>query len=252
MRAQFLEALVQQMGCDPALLGESGVTVKGHPDRAENHVTAGYIVGSHFVITCDPAVETSLVAATADMAPTFDAWAELAAKLDGELLGTGRMQLLDSHDLDPHPAPPGYTVQSLHRDDPADYARIERLVEAGSEDDLDDAEIELDDLDEIIVCALDGDGEIAAFSSGRPFDLVPRFGDIGVMTREDSRKLGLGRAAVAALCPRLIAANLEPLYRCDQDNEGSISLSASLGFTPVTNLVAYRFPTDEADAQAST
>ena len=88
---------------------------------------------------------------------------------------------------------------------------------------------------------LDDNGQIASYGCGRPFDMANTFADIGVLTRADCRGKGLGAAVVAAVCPRLMRAGLEPLYRCDEDNVGSVRLSASMGFTPATTVTAFRF-----------
>lgn len=235
--------MAASMRCDRAVIHQSGVTVMGHPDRAENHVTAGYELGEHFIVTCDPAVETRLRDATTGMPPTLTAWRECAVDAGGKFLGSGRMQLQAPPPTEAR-LPDGFSLRSLDRDHSDDFALIERLVESSDADDLDDAEIELDNLDAIIEVVVDGDGEIAAFSSGRPFEMAAKFGDIGIMTRPEHRGRGVGSAAVAALCHRLRAAGLEPLYRCDEDNAGSVKLSAVLGFEPVTRLVAYCFPVD--------
>lgn len=119
---------------------------------------------------------------------------------------------------------------------------LERLVAISSEDDLDEAEIELDNLDEHMNAVVDDDGQIASLASSRPFHMAPAFGDIGIMTRADCRSQGLGSAAVATLCTRLIQDGIAPVYRCDEDNTGSVELSRGLHFAPVAMLSAYRFP----------
>lgn len=239
---RFERALLDHMGFDHGLLGTAGVSVAGHPGRAESRVTVAYLIGEHVFITCDPAVEDMLTAATAAMAPTHEAWTELAPELGGDYLGVGRQQLLTTHDLPDSSLPAGMTIRSLSRDDPSDLALLARLVEISSEDDLDEAELEMDNLDEHMDAVLDADGQIASLASSRPFDMAPAFGDIGILTRTDSRSLGLGSAAVSALCRRLVQADIEPLYRCDEDNIGSVELSRGLLFAPVAMVKAYRFP----------
>ena len=241
MRDELLTALAGAMGLDPTLLGRPGVSVLPDPGRAENQVTAGYQLDQRFVVTCDPAAEALLIDATADMAPTLAAWEQVAAAAGGELLGTGRMQVLTGALEPTDQLPSGYAFRSLSRSDDDDLALIARLIEAADEDDLDAAEIEIDDLDETIEVIVDAAGEIASYSAGRPFDMAEQFGDIGIMTMPAHRGIGLGSILVAALCPRLRQAGLEPLYRCDEDNTGSVKLSAGLGFEIVTQLSAYRF-----------
>ena len=230
------------MKASPDLLSQVGVSVIGDPSRAESHVTAGYVMGEHFVVTCDPAVEDMLLRATRDMAPTFDAWQHVAASAGGELLGGGRMQLLGPA-LPTVPAlPDGFTFRRLDKTNDDDLKLIAQLIERSDEDDLDEAEIEIDNLDDIIDVVLDTNDEIASYSSAIPFEMAMNYGDIGIMTRPEYRGRGLGSIAVAAMCARLRENGLEPLYRCDEDNVGSIKVSAGLGFEIATQLVAYRFP----------
>jgi GNAT superfamily N-acetyltransferase len=234
--------MLRSMNAAENLLDRPGVTVVGHPDRAESHVSAGYVIGSHFVVTCDPAAETMLRQTTQGMEPTFAGWEQVAASAGGELLGSGRMQLLGSELPPIEVLPDGYSFRRLDRDNPDDLQLIRQLIERSDEDDLDEAEIELDDLDERIDVIVDSNGDIASYSAARPFDMAPEYADIGIMTRPEYRGIGLGSIAVAALSERLRNDGLEPLYRCDEDNVGSIKLSGGLGFEIATQLVAYRFP----------
>jgi len=228
------------MGCDPDLIDTPGVSVAGTETRAESHVTAGYLVGSHFYVTCDPAVEAQLRSATADMEPSLDAWFAIGHELGGQLLGSGLMHVPGASGL-AHVAPlaDAYELRSL--DHEADRGLVERFVERNTEYDLDQAEVELDNLDDLIEITIGADAEIASWSSCHQFDMAETFGDIGVLTHPDHRDRGLGRAAVAAICARMTAAGLSPLYRCDVENTGSAALAASLGFDLATHLTAFRF-----------
>lgn len=229
------------MRCDPALIDQVGVTVMGAPSRAENRVTAGYSLGDHLVITCDPAAEAMLRDAAAGAEPTLTGWRDLAQSLSGELLGAGRMQLLaDTGPVAPSVAE-GYTLRIERSDDPEVLALLERFVEVSDDQELDDAEIYLEELDEIVHLVIGPDGHIAAYASGHPFAMAPAYSDIGVLTHADHRGKGLGAAAVRSLSNQLLADGIEPLYRCDEGNAGSVRLSGSIGFVPATRLVAYRF-----------
>lgn len=239
--ADFLQALMRSMNADPDLLTQSGVSVIGHARRAESHVTAGYVMGEHFVVTCDPAVENMLSEAASDMEPTLEAWKKVAAAAGGELLGSGRMQLLPGELPAVAALPEGFSFRRLDKQNVEHVELIAQLIERSDEDDLDEAEIEIDNLDDIIDVVLDANDEIASYSSALPFDLATNYGDIGIMTRPEYRGRGLGSIAVAAMCARLKSDGLEPLYRCDEDNVGSIKVSAGLGFQIATQLVGYRF-----------
>jgi len=88
---------------------------------------------------------------------------------------------------------------------------------------------------------LDTSGDIVTYSSAHPFEMAAGYGDIGILTRPEYQGQGLGSLAVAAICERLEHEGLEPLYRCEEDNVGSIKVSVGLGFEIATQLVAYRF-----------
>ena len=202
----------------------------------------GYLLGEHVLVTCDPAVESMLSAAVVGMEPNLDAWKHVAAENSGELLGAGRMQLLVDPNVKSPGLPAGFEHRTLENDDPEAIALIAALIDVSSEDDLDEAELDIDDLDKTMDVVIGPTGEVAAYASARSFEMAHTHGDIGVITREDHRGLGLGVAVVALLSARLFTEGIEPLYRCGEENNGSMRLSASLGFEPATRLVAYRFP----------
>ena len=89
--------------------------------------------------------------------------------------------------------------------------------------------------------ALAADGAPAAYASSRPWDEVERFGDIGVLVDPGYRRLGLGAAVVTEMSRWLMEDGVDPLYRRNDDNTGSVRLSLGLGFVPATHLVAVRF-----------
>ncbi len=239
----FCQTLLASMGVDPTLVDLSGVTVAGDPERSESHVTAGYRLGAHFVVTCDPAVEEMLHDATSgsNMEPTLDGFRAVADRVGGEFLGASRMQLRETAVQSRAELPAGYSYRALDKTNDHDLELISALIEESDDDELDDAEIELDNLDDVIEAVLAPSGEIAAFASCRPFTLAPSFGDIGVITHHQHRRAQLGQAVVASLGLRQASLGIEPLYRCDEENTASVGLSAKLGFRPVTQLLGYRF-----------
>ncbi len=246
-RTAFVDTILTSLHCAPTLAGIAGTTVSPDPERAKNNVTAGYQLGQHLVISCDPAAEAMLRRATATIEPSLAGWMSCAEQLQASLLGGARMALRDPQSpratLTSAPLPDGYSARSLAPANPADRDLIADLIQASADDDLEEAELALDDLDPIIEAILDQTGSIASYASARPFELAPEYGDIAVITAPQFRHRGLGAASVTHLCDRLSREGLEPLYRCDDHNEGSIALSLRLGFTPATQLVAYRFDT---------
>lgn len=58
----------------------------------------------------------------------------------------------------------------------------------------------------------------------------PRFGEIAVNTRPQSRRQGWGRSVVAAMSGYLIENGRTPLYVVSEENDASIALAESVGF----------------------
>jgi len=59
----------------------------------------------------------------------------------------------------------------------------------------------------------------------------PQFGEIAVSTRAQFRRQGWGRSVVAALSQHLLDSGRTPLYVVADDNEASIQLAQSVGYT---------------------
>ncbi len=241
VRRRFLEGITRAMGCGPGVLDRVGTTVCPGEERAGTGIVLAYHVGLHTVLWCDPAFAERLKPLESDTEALSDAdfrsWArDVGGAIGGQAVmktrGATHVELLEK---------PGV----LHHFDwtkASDLALVRELIDDADVDDLDEAELALDELDELAVGLLDDQGRVAAFASSRPFGYGQSFGDIGVMTRADVRGGGWGRAAVAGLMDEvLVPAGFEPLYRCDPANHGSDRLSDALGFEPVLTLTAVEF-----------
>lgn len=240
-RADFLRALLTSLRCSEGLGTRPGITIRSDPARSESQTTAGYRIGEHLVVSCQPEIESMLQASCTDIEPTLAAWQARAEKLGATRIGGARMATLDDGALPDWSPRSGISIVRLDPTTKQDLARICALIESSTPDDLDEAELDLNDLDSLIYAAIDTTGRIASYASARPSAMAPNFGDIAVLTADDYRGLGLGAAAVAQLCVAMSNESLVPLYRCDDDNLASIGLSLKLGFSPATRLVAYRF-----------
>ena len=234
---ELRRGVAASMGLGEALLDGAGTTVVADESRAGSGQVACYQIGHHTMLPCDPAViavARDLVDAAACLSDDdFRAW---AGERGGSILGQAVMKT-QSRPLPELGERPGRLhVFDWARSD--DLALMQALVDASSEDDLDEAEVEMDELDDQAVGLLDDGGVLRAFASSRPFDTVPAFGDIGVIVRAGGRGAGWGRAVVGALISELLEpAGVAPLYRCDPvTNIGSDRLSAALGFEPALSL----------------
>lgn len=109
----------------------------------------------------------------------------------------------------------------------SDAAAFERFESQASEQDREDAFVELDHW--TVFGAFEGELLVAA-ASAYPWH-GSRLADIGVLTLPEFRGRGHARAVVRALARAAITAGYEPQYRCQLDNAGSIALAASAGLT---------------------
>lgn len=120
----------------------------------------------------------------------------------------------------------------------ADGPDVRRLTEAdavafaafeaeASEQDLDDAYVELDHW--VVFGAFAG-GELVAAGSAYPFDEGSRLADFGVLTLPAHRGRGRAREVVEAMARHVIGLGYEPQYRCQLDNAGSVALAHRTGF----------------------
>jgi len=235
---RFIDGMAAYFGVDAALTHEPGWTAAPMAERAESGVAVAYSLRQHVVVPCPPGREDAVVAG----APTSpEDWVEQMVAAGAELLGGAVMQTLGADGLRPGDLADGFSFRRMTHADTDLRELVGALAERCSEDDLDQADIDLDELDETVVLALAADGAPAAYASSRPWDEVERFGDIGVLVDPGYRRLGLGAAVVTEMSRWLMEDGVDPLYRRNDDNTGSVRLSLGLGFVPATHLVAVRF-----------
>lgn len=164
----------------------------------------------------------------------FRSW---VAGVGGSVLGQAVMKVQGSDEL--RLVDPVVSPHLLDWSRQTDIELMQAFVDASSDDDLDEAEVAMDDLDTHALALLGVDSSIQAYASSRPYEDEPSFGDIGIVSLPAVRTGGWGRSAVSALIADvLLPAGVEPLYRCDPDNVGSNRLSDALGFETVVALTA--------------
>jgi len=241
--AAFRRDMLELRGLAPRIADEPGVSVVAVESRLGSGVASGYVYGRHFVILTDPALADRISGfdpgafAADSFAPANKFGAEMVAA-GAEVLGSGAMRILPGG-----PPEPVDGVVIFDRDVPGDVARIQALVDACTDDEIDQAAIEMDELDPII-CGIEaspGGPMIAYASAFGDEDLGGRW-DIGVLTHPDHRHGGLGARVAQRLVHDLVTHGRVPIYRYDLDNTVSAALSESLGFVVATTLLAVRFP----------
>ena len=132
---------------------------------------------------------------------------------------------LDPKDFKSFPATDDFTTRRLYPEN--DNAYLLSLYDACTEEDLDEAEIYVDDPDPVIFGLFD-DEHLAAYASHRYWDET--IADIGVLVHPDYRSQGLGKAVVSALCEWCIENEVVPMYRVFDDHNHSLRIPQSLGF----------------------
>jgi RimJ/RimL family protein N-acetyltransferase len=98
---------------------------------------------------------------------------------------------------------------------------------AASEQDLDDAYVELDHW--AVFGAFDR-GRLVCVASMYPWE-GDALADLGVLTLQPARGRGHARRVVRAICRHAYELGYEPQYRCQVDNEPSIALARASGLT---------------------
>lgn len=235
-------SMVEQMGGDVALASGIGTSIAEDEERRGKRHVACYQLGNHTLLPCDPDISdrlSELVSADAAMTDAdFRSW---AAGVGATVLGQSVMKVVGQGGL--RLTEPGPNLQIMDWSKPEHLELMQAFVDAADADDLDEAEVEMDDLDALAVSVLRPDGSIGAYASSRPFEQDHVFGDIGIITASSGRRSGLGAAAVSGVISGLLLPGaIEPLYRCDPENIGSDRLSASLGFEPALTLTVVELP----------
>lgn len=110
---------------------------------------------------------------------------------------------------------------------PADAAAFALFQSRASQQDLDDASVELDHA--AAFGAFEGDRLVCA-ASMYPWDDAPIM-DLGVLTLPAHRGRGHARAVVRAIAGEALRRGFEPQYRCQLDNAASVGLAAAAGLS---------------------
>ncbi|AQX05357.1 acetyltransferase [Elizabethkingia meningoseptica] len=102
------------------------------------------------------------------------------------------------------------------------------FTSAASEQDLDDAYVELDHW---IVFGSFEDGKLVSAASVYPWNEEVKIADLGVITLSDYRGRGHAKNLVRAICKYACEQEYEPQYRCQLDNHASVALAKASGFS---------------------
>jgi len=151
---------------------------------------------------------------------------ELAAdKFKVEVESTLLDFFLDPEDFVPFPVGKDFTTHRLYAE--SENSILLSLFEACTEEDLDNADINIEEPDPVIYGIFSGK-KLVAYASFRYWDDV--IADMGVLIHPDYRGQGLGKAVISVLCKWCIENDVVPMYRVFNDHPYSIRIPQALGF----------------------
>lgn len=117
----------------------------------------------------------------------------------------------------------GIIIRELNENDAAAFSQF---VSHSSEDDVDEAFVELDHW---LVMGLFAGDQLASASSAYPWGET-KAADIGILTAEDQRGKGYGSLLVNAISHAIRQRGYEPQYRCQLENVASAGTARASGF----------------------
>ncbi|OPC04938.1 acetyltransferase [Elizabethkingia ursingii] len=120
------------------------------------------------------------------------------------------------------------SIESIRLLNASDAEAFEYFVSSASEQDLDDAYVELDHW---VVFGSFEDGKLVSAASMYPWGDDVKIADLGVLTLPDYRGKGHARNLVHTICKYTLQQGYEPQYRCQIDNHASVALAAASGLT---------------------
>ena len=222
----------KRFGCQPEDFSNPCTWVRIEDDFRNKGTCVLYHMDQASIIRIDPAL-AKLINLPAGMYPQPIAMTEqeLQDHIGGQytvgLKYTLLDHFLDPKDFKPSPAPQGFTPRYLDAANEAENAILLAFYDQCSADDLDEADIYIDEPDPVIFGLFDGE-QMAAYSSHRYWENT--LADIGVLVHKDYRKRGLGKAVVAELCQVCFDHDIVPMYRAMDYNTGSLRIPHALGF----------------------
>ncbi|MET7038153.1 GNAT family N-acetyltransferase [Elizabethkingia miricola] len=120
------------------------------------------------------------------------------------------------------------SIETIRQLSSSDAEVFEHFVSSASEQDLDDAYVELDHW---VVFGSFEDGKLVSAASMYPWGDNEKIADLGVLTLPDYRGKGHAGNLVQAICKYTLQQGYEPQYRCQIDNFASVALAAASGLT---------------------
>jgi GNAT superfamily N-acetyltransferase len=237
--ARYRSAVLSTAAADLGTDVGPGTTVVASARRRGSTLAVAYPLGDRTIVWCSPELAPRLAPIGQLGAVSYEQFVEAASALGGSFDGAGHHRVLTNGSLGRRID--GYRFTTLDRDDAHDRALIGAFVAGCSEDDLDEAELAMDELAPAIAVLIDGGGSIASYASARPWPIDAGFDDIAVITHPDRRGRGLGAAVVGEFARRRRRQGRLLFYNCDVENIGSNHVAVAAGFQLVCTVVAVGF-----------
>ncbi len=230
-----------RFNCDMDVFSQSKISIFVD-DQVKNRNSVNiYQIGKLRIIRISPALEKEFGDPSKFQA-TGEAFTneELLTNLLGNKYQVEEKNIL----LDYFLAPPDFNPQAtpdkfaLKRLDPdSDTELLSKLFNACTPEELDDADIILDEPDPVIL-GLIYNRDLAAYASHRYWG-DEEIADIGVLIHPDYRGQGLGKGIVSSLCAWCIQHNVVPMYRIFDDSIISEKIPKRLGFGELITVSTY-------------
>lgn len=197
-----------------------------------------YRLGEHALLRMDPA-QLDQIDWPGDLKTRSLGAEELVGLAPGEFtIRHGDIDLnyyLDPERFSPAPALDAFPTRPV---DPArDDALLRELLDACSEEDIENAEIDLKDPDAVIYGSFH-EGRMVAYAGHRYWG--ENIADIGVLTHPDFRQHGLGKAGVTTLCRWCIDNEVIPMYRVESEHFRSRKIAEALGFDMLVEITVLK------------
>lgn len=211
--------------CSASNIQQSGTTLIPDKKYANQNMIVLWHIGKHTFALFDPSYIELLNNIMAQLA--------LNTSLSGDNIQKGvGINSIRSHDigsihyLRPSELPGSTTPRTfdVRELSLSDEEQLSALHSNCTPAEVDDGYVEIDH--EIVFGCFRGNQLVSAASGYR----MAGFMDIGVLTDNNFRKLGLGKAVVGALCKWAISQNVIAQYRCNIYNVGSLGMARSLHF----------------------
>lgn len=211
--------------CTPTYIKKKGTSLQPDEKYTGKHTVVLWRIEQHTFALYDPELSDMMNEVTArhpaDSTISGDNIIQMVG-IDGiESHDIGLIHYLYPPDFPSYYPPQGYPVRKLSM---IDIDQLSELHSNCTPEEVEDGYVEID---HEIAFGCFRNGELVAAASGYR---MAGFMDIGVLTHLKFRRLGLGKAVVAALCNWSLKNAVIAQYRCNSDNAGSRGVAEALNF----------------------